>query len=179
MDSVFRLPIFGRRQDPPAGPVKSEDDRLSSAHHGRSGAEEYTGEAFLHGKPESGPFYRHENIPEGSFRLLTVIEVEPDIAANIEVFPIDSYPAYGALSYSQGTQRLTKKFLCNGGIYPVTAHLYEGLRFFFYTSDPNGASDTDSRRGYGLMPFAFIRPMRWRKTPKWHILIKFLQGLSG
>ena len=63
----------------------------------------------------AGIIYEHSALPEGYFRLLTIVSVDnKKITCELENFLLDEAPEYTAFSYVWGDPHASEKIICDG-----------------------------------------------------------------
>jgi hypothetical protein len=73
----------------------------------------------------AGTIYEYSALPEGYFRLLTIVSVnKKEITCKLENFLFDEAPEYTALSYAWGIPDDSKKIICDGKSLYITPHLH-------------------------------------------------------
>ena len=72
--------------------------------------------------------YVYKRIVPNSFRVLTVLNVEPNLSASLKEYSLLDPPEYYALSYAWNHEPLTASINCDGRTLAVTPDLLEALR---------------------------------------------------
>ncbi|KAN0119288.1 Heterokaryon incompatibility protein (HET) domain containing protein [Hyaloscypha variabilis] len=77
----------------------------------------------------AGTNYEYSTLPEGYFRLLTIVSVDnKEITCELENFLLEEAPEYTAFSYVWGRDPLTsEKIICDGKSLAITPHLHETI----------------------------------------------------
>ena len=78
----------------------------------------------------AGTNYEYSALPEGYFRLLTIVSVDDkEITCELENFLLDEAPEYTAFSYVWGKDPLTsERIICDGKSLAITPHLHEAFQ---------------------------------------------------
>jgi hypothetical protein len=73
----------------------------------------------------AGIIYEYSALPEGYFRLLTIINIENEkITCKLENFLFNEAPEYTALSYAWGNPLTSDMIICDGKSLAITPHLH-------------------------------------------------------
>ncbi|TAQ89308.1 hypothetical protein B7494_g2370 [Chlorociboria aeruginascens] len=84
----------------------------------------------------AGTIYEYSALPEGYFRLLTIVSVDNEkITCEIENFLFDKAPEYTALSYAWGNPLASDMIICDGKSLAITPHLHGAFQHL-YALDP-------------------------------------------
>jgi hypothetical protein len=70
----------------------------------------------------------YKPIVQNTFRILTILSLEPELSASLREYSLLNPPEYYALSYAWTHESLTASINCDGAPLPVTSDLLEGLR---------------------------------------------------
>ena len=80
----------------------------------------------------AGTTYEYLTLPEGYFRLLTIVRVDNQkITCKLENFLFDEAPEYTALSYAWGNPLASDMIICDGKPLAVTPHLHGAFEHLF------------------------------------------------
>ncbi|OGM46188.1 hypothetical protein ABOM_004867 [Aspergillus bombycis] len=74
------------------------------------------------------PSYAYSRIEPDEFRVLKIVEVDPQIKFSLQTFSIYEAPGYEALSYAWGTSPETEDGVCNGARFRISRTLGQALR---------------------------------------------------